>query len=99
MTTKKIIREIEYADTVDDYSFGSAETKTSVLERKFTYDQAQHGTIGDFNNAMSDMAVQSISDVFDRKTIVLTDSDGGWFAVPGNRIVSAKAHVVDTLEV
>jgi len=101
VTTKKIIREIEYrsgSGWVED-EFTGPTKEISVLERKFKYSQEQHGTVQEFTEAVENMAVQSISDVFDRKTVVLTDSNGGWFAVGGHSIVSAKAYVVDSLDV
>lgn len=102
MTTKKIIREVEYTvgDADDDYAIGEKrKTAVSRTERLFTYNQEQHGTLADFETACEGMAVQSISDIFDRKTVVLDDSDGNYFAVAGYAIVSATAKVIDSLDV
>jgi len=91
VTTKKVVREVVYKS--------SGVEMTSTLERKFEYNQEQHGSLSDFQEAVENMAVQSISDIFDRKTVVLTDSNGNFFAIKGENIRAASSRVVDTLKV
>jgi len=100
VTTKKIIREVEYYDNEPgELAMSERAILTAVTERKFTYSQELHATMGEFEDAIQGAAVQSIYDIFDRKTVVLDDSDGGYFAVPGYNIKSARVYVIDSLDV
>jgi hypothetical protein len=97
VTTKKLVREIEHS-VYPNGEFEKPETVVSRLERKYTFSQVEHESIAKFEEAINSMALSSISDLFDRQTVVLTNSEGQYYSVRSHDIISAKAYVTDSLD-
>jgi hypothetical protein len=90
MTTKKIVIEVVHETTGGN--------KTSTREEKFTHNP-EDVPLEDWLTAIDQAAARQIATIYDNQTAVLVDDNGAYYAVRSYGIITAKAWVVDTLDV
>jgi hypothetical protein len=100
VTTKKITRTVtwrEYDADVDGPD--PFLSKTSTTEHRFTHDPKSEVSLAEWEAGIERVAAESVASIFDNKTVVLTDSDGGFFAIRSDDVQSATVKVADGLDV
>jgi hypothetical protein len=93
MTTKKVARTIVW-----NPEGKKGYPQTATTEHRFQFDPTGELALAEWETEVEKVGIGGLSNIYDTPTAVLSDSDGGYFAIRSEYIVSAKVTIQDGLD-